>query len=122
MTDPSETKPRIPEALRQRAAERATNGVHDAVPAQPKTSGPAPSRILAAAASVATGVGLVALMAGNAGGQEIVVQVQPAPVIVQPVAVEDRPPAAPEVRVVGAAAPVEPSSSMPAPVAESEGS
>ena len=96
-----------------------------------KPSGPAPSRIIAAAASVSAGIGLVALMAG--AQPDIVVQVNPTPLTVQPanVVVEMKPavisgnqtaPAEVEIRVVEAAAPAERSVTQARVVTQSEGS
>jgi hypothetical protein len=96
-----------------------------------KASGPAPSRIIAAAVSVSAGIGLVALMAG--AQQDIVVQVNPTPVTVQPanVVVEMKPavtsgnqtsPAEVEVRIVEAAAPAERPVPQAKVVTQSEGS
>jgi hypothetical protein len=96
---------------------------------RPKSSGPAPSRIIAAAASVSAGIGLIALMAG--AQQEIVVQVNPTPVTVQPasIVVEMQPASAtngdaPEVqvRVVEPAAPAERAAPQARVVTQSEGS
>lgn len=96
---------------------------------KPKSSGPAPSRIIAAAASVSAGIGLIALMAG--AQQDIVVQVNPTPVTVQPasIVVEMQPASAtngdaPEiqVRIVEPAAPAERAVPQARVVAQSEGS
>jgi|GEM_PF-2803532 hypothetical protein len=93
-----------------------------------RSSGPAPSRILAAAASVSAGIGLVALMAG--AQPDIVVQVNPTPVTLQPANVivalqpgspgEDVPGI--QARVVEAAAPAERPVPQARVVAQSEGS
>ncbi len=48
------------------------------------SEGPSPARIIAAAGSVSAGIGLVALLAGTATPSEVVVHVEPAPVIVAP--------------------------------------
>lgn len=94
-----------------------------------KPAGPAPSRIIAAAASVSAGIGLVALMAG--AQQDVVVQVNPTPITVQPASiVVEMPPAAlagdstgeVQVRVVEPAVPVERSGPQARVATQSEGS
>ena len=96
-----------------------------AKPARTSASGPAPARIVAAAASVSAGIGLVALMAG--AQQDVVVQVNPTPVMVQPASVIVELPAAngedqPQVRVVEAAQPTERPAAQARVVTQSEGS
>jgi hypothetical protein len=94
-------------------------------------SGPAPSRIVAAAASVSAGIGLVALMAG--AQPDTVVEINPTPVLVQPASiVVEMPAMAPgtetdtpvTVRVVEQAVAVEQPAPAPQarPVAQSQGS
>ncbi len=46
------------------------------------SEGPSPARIIAAAGSVSAGIGLVALLAGTAAPAEVVVHVEPTPVVV----------------------------------------
>lgn len=94
---------------------------------RPKPSGPAPSRILAAAASMSAGIGLIALMAG--AQQDVVVQVNPTPVTIQPANIVVELPAASgndasevQVRVVEPATPVERSAPQARVATQSEGS
>ena len=115
-------------------ASRATSASPSAAasprsPKQSKRSGPAPTRIVAAAASISAGIGLVALMAG--AQQDVVVQVNPAPVTVQPASfvVEMTPadgdagtPTQVEVHGVESAVPAERPAPQARVVAQSEGS
>lgn len=90
--------------------------------------GPLPSRILAAAASVSAGIGLVVVMAG--AQPEIVVQVNPTPIVVQPVdAISEMSTESGDggetpvsFRLVEAAVPVDQLSTQARPVARSQGS
>ena len=76
----SKSKPRLPPEL----AERARNARSGGGGRQPRAgSGPAPSRILAAAASVSAGFGLIALLGGSQGSSDVVIEVRPAPVVVE---------------------------------------
>lgn len=100
--------------------------------AKAKSSGPAPGRIVAAAASISAGVGLVALM--GAAAQDVVVQVSPTPVVVQPASVVVELPVTDEsgtatgdptevvVRIVEPAIPAQQPVSQAPVVAQSEGS
>ncbi len=145
-TEPSDT-PSIDataERLRALQASRGTSrganttAVAPAVASPPartavakKPTGPKPARIVAAAASVSAGIGLVALMAG--AQQDIVVQVNPTPVTVQPASIvvemspasiEGNPAvlADVEVRAVEPAAPAEQPAPQARVVTQSEGS
>lgn len=75
-TTEQSSPPRIPESVRQRSTNRAASS-----PAS--GGGPAPGRIVAAAGSISLGIGLVAVLAGT-GRSDVVVEVNPTPVIVQP--------------------------------------
>lgn len=76
------------------------------------TDGPSPSRILAAAASVSAGIGLVALLAGPNEPSPVVIQVEPAPVVMatSPTA----PPRPPATADPGLVPPVEAATPAPA--------
>ena len=121
MSDAS-SESRIPESVRQRAAQRSA-----AAPAS--AGGPSPGRILAAAGSVSLGIGLIAVLAGT-GQNDVVIEVNPTPVIVQPAPVATEvdengsaePSSTPrDVIVITGATPVDAGVDT-APVARSEGS
>lgn len=76
---------RIPEALRNRTANRTANSDKQAPSRPTKTAPPTAGRILAAAASVASGIGLVGLLSSTTGQNEVVVQVAPTPVVIEQV-------------------------------------
>lgn len=91
-------------------------------------SGPAPGRIVAAAASISAGIGLTALMAG--AQPDLVVEVNPTPIVVEPASIVVELPAGAadddgsgvRTRVVEAAAVVERPAEVAEPIARSEGS
>ena len=61
---------RIPASLRSNAA--------------PSNRGPAPGRILAAAAATSVGIGLMAAMAAASPAEPVVIEMQPTPVVLAP--------------------------------------
>ncbi len=132
-------RPRIPEHLREasrrakaaRTSSTATAQLTSAATNAPKNpgrkSGPSAGRVVAAAASVSAGIGLVALTSMASAQADIVVQVEPAPIVVS----SDTPmtpasQAEPAIRVIEAptSVPTTPGATEPAPqpVTESEGS
>lgn len=137
MAEPTTDRPveRIPADPARRAASRRPEAATTGGPGTRSaagTDGPSPGRILAAAASVSAGVGLVALLAGSGGSTPVVVEVQPTPIVVEnhitpSPAVSADPTMAPAARVertVQAATPAPaPVQAAPAqPVVETEGS
>ena len=124
---PAAGPPLMPEA--DVAAPKTKPAPTRAKPTRPAKSGPATSRIVAAAASVSAGIGLVALMAG--AQPEVVIEVNPTPILVEPANVIVEMPAslpgaaneAPvSIRVVEAAVAVEQPVAQAQPVARSQGS
>lgn len=76
---------------------------------------------------MSVGVGLMTVMAGGAGSGDVVIEVQPTPVVVQPAAVEiitpgAATPVAQEPRVVQAATPAPAPAPTPEPVTQTESS
>lgn len=101
---------RIPEQLANRRSATPSK--------EQKASGPSPTRIVAAAASASVGLGLMTVMAG-AGQPDIVVEVQPTPILVESTGTAGQ---QPEIRVVEAATPAPETAAPAASQSSTEGS
>ncbi|MGI9615118.1 MAG: hypothetical protein ACR2QO_19555 [Acidimicrobiales bacterium] len=102
--------PRIPEELTKRRSAKPST--------RQQTSGPSPTRIVAAAASASVGLGLMTVMAST-GQPDIVVEVQPTPIVVESTGNAGQ---QPEIRVVGAATPAPEAAAPGAAQSSTEGS